>query len=286
MAMLRWLARRRGLVGAVVTLWVCLRARSGREAVGRRYVDALLVVMTAGHGGYARRRATLAAERLWSGDAAHRGWIWDWIWRRPDSYCLYETDLLPSFGRFLLAPDPAATYEPRVRMVAGMSLPGDHAAIVRGMAALAVLARDDDLRAGALRVLSTTGDPRILAGLEAAFVRALRIGFWFGTSGLDDEEFEREELLRPLWWDDGSPSPLLTAVLANPHLPLPVGCRARPDRELVVLAALRGRHDLVAGFDTHETASLLLQVGSGRRVRAAAEAALCSVGPGPLREQV
>jgi hypothetical protein len=255
--------------------------------VGRRNVDAVLDVMTAGRGVYARRQAALTAERLWNRDVVHRGWIWDWLWLQADRYALFQINLLSSYGQFLLAPDPGTTHEPRIRMVAGMSLPGDRREIVRVMAALANGARDEDLRAGAQRVLSTSGEPHILAGLEDTFVQAVRVEFWIDTTDWDAVRLLEEEALRPLWWIDSEQSPLLTAVLANPHLPRSVVCRGRPVPELALLAALRGRFDLVAHADTRDTAGLLLTTARrhGDDGRRALDGVLRFVGPGPIRER-
>jgi hypothetical protein len=154
--------------------------------------------------------------------------------------------------RFLLDPDPESPHEPRIRLVTGLSLrtwrlSGND--VAGSIVAMAHSAPDPQIRRNLADVLSHTDQPALLAVLEDAFARALRRHQRLGS---------RYDNL--LWGEDGTaPTPLLTTVLTNPHLPrLPAAASDDTRRALVVLMALRNRTDLLDELDGRLVAWTLL----------------------------
>ncbi|GIJ62980.1 hypothetical protein [Virgisporangium aurantiacum] len=232
---LQWLAVRRWPVGVLATAWVGRRAL--RASADESRVGTLIEVMTTGRSAAARTRAAATLERLWEG----RSPAWERIWDRILAVLRDDDGFDPAIGRFLLGADPACAHEPRLRVVAGMAQP------FRGLNASTIVVRlglrpiaDPDLATGFRDVLHRTDEPSLLGALEFEFVE----GLW-AELGL---RVARQERHHRLWTDDGTPTPLLEAILTNPHLPRPVD---RPDRspDLAVLMVLRDRTDLITGFD-------------------------------------
>lgn len=229
-------------------------------------VDRLVYRMAHGPNPEAARETL---DRLWVEGAPHRDRIWEEIWTSGLSPS-------PEVIRFLLEPDPECPYQPRVRLVAGLSI-RTHAhpspawqiedqVRTRGQAATEF--------AG---VLALTDHPDLLAVLEAAFVD----GLWFTTSWSIDLNPD------PPLWMDGSPTPLLECVLANPHLPTPGrGPSWKPGK--AVLMIVRDRADLLAELDEVELANDLIKVIPVLPAEPAAACArvLRSLGSGEARAAV
>ena len=110
-------------------------------------------------------------------------------------------------------------------------------------------------------MLRRTDEPSLLGALEFDFVDGLRAELGLRVA--------RQERHHRLWTDDGTPTPLLDAVLTNPHPPRPVDL---PDRspDLAGTMVLRDRTDLIAGFDPVNLVKQLLdRLADGNRLGAA-----------------
>ncbi|MDG4830072.1 hypothetical protein O7627_12265 [Solwaraspora sp. WMMD1047] len=182
-------------------------------------------------------------ERVWrdGGD----GWelLWRGMWsevqtRTGAGFPGYFHDLPYPLARFLLTPERDCAHRPGVRLVAAL----DRENRRRGSSAAAALdaalhSTDPRVHRELTDLLASTDQPDLLAMLEYAFVEGLR------NTGNPTGWIAEQHAL----WTDGEPTPLLTAVLTNPHLPR----RAVDILEgrLGVLAVLRDRADLLAGYE-------------------------------------
>ncbi|MGI5328843.1 hypothetical protein [Actinomadura nitritigenes] len=281
--------------------------------------DALLAVALTARDPGAGRRAAARIEALWDGEPEHRKVIW-WLLRERLTvpYGPHSTDhhftgwtkmadgsadvprisgteiwrsgprardrihLPETAERFLFGSDPDCPHVPRIRLVTGLAL---------GTAAQAALLLDLALRADApavrgrcAAVVAETDEPHVLDALENVFSQAF--GFWV------DRRIIRDELIlgqRPeLWSDDGTPTPLLSLLLSNPHVPRPPGAES-DDRTSysAVLAALHGRFDLLADFPPGWLIHQMLRVTEdrpGTPADAACRRALRALDEGPARE--
>ena len=258
-------------VGRLVTWWSCRRGE-----LSDADLSLLAGVMQRGGDAAARRWALARAERLWSAGPAHRAGVWRAVWaeiRRDRAGCIsWQLDRPPAPITFILGADPDSPHAPAIRLVSGMSLDPEYRfGQERPAAALAVelaLWGDPAERDGIGRALTTTDEPHLLSALEAAFVAGLR---------------------RPadLWHADGTPTPRLTLILANPNLPRPAD--ARTDPALAVLMTLRGRYDLLAGFDAGRLVRSLVSLlhdDLSAPVVAALRHVLRSFGRGPASDVV
>ena len=239
---------------------------------------ALLETMAVARSRSAAARARAALETVWAAGPPHRAEIWTIIWWR-------DRCLPPAVVRFLLDPDPESPHEPRIRLVTGLSLRTRRLSgnkVAGAVVAMARSAPDPQIRRELADVLSRTDQPELLDELLDAFARAL--GCLPGLGG-------RYYYL--LWGEDGSaPTPLLTAMLTNPHL-LPRLRAAASDntrRALVVLMALRNRTDLLDELDGRLVAwTLLVNAGVTANPAPLVEACrrvLLVLPPGAAREAV
>ncbi|WP_203926741.1 hypothetical protein [Virgisporangium ochraceum] len=195
---------------------------------GHRYTDAEPVLRTL-YDARDPRVAELARsglDRAWSagGDARTGVWQGMWLLARGDGHHWGRLDHLdgplPAPARdLILAPDPAARHEPRVRLVAAL----DDGAGRAGLVVEAAVGHGDRELAD---VLARTDQPDLLDAVERAFV-----------SGLTSSD-------RPLWTNE-----LLLAVLrANPMLPRRP-TEAGDDTDAALLAVVMDRFDLLDGHD-------------------------------------
>ncbi|GAA3453787.1 hypothetical protein [Dactylosporangium matsuzakiense] len=202
----------------------------------------------------AREQALATLERLWTDQPERRADIWSEVWSGND-------DPPAEIIRFLLAGGPRMVTYLRHDTLRFSGYLGDVPArilrLARGNTEVAAL-------------LATTGEPRLLAALEAAFVE----GFHHHAS------YSHDIPVHPLWEDD-RPTPLLD----NPHLPRPAG----DDLELAALMALKRRYDLMTGFDGKDMVFRLLQMLRYEPPAPAVDAlrlALRAFPPGPARDSV
>lgn len=259
----------RGPVGRAATAWLCRRATDPR-ASRPPDVQTLLDVLGDGPDRRARDLASAALARLWTAGGQHRIAIWRGALRR-------RSDGLapPALLRFLLDADPQSPYVPRIRLTTGLSLEDDprHGVDLGTARRLVEMAGAAD--PAIARVLSSTGQPRLLEELERAFAADVSGVF------LADRR-------PPLWTGAGEPGPVMAAVLANPHLPRPV--TPRTDIHLAGLLALRNRVELVDGFDAPGRAAAelcrVVAVSPVTRLVTACELALRALPPGPARRTV
>lgn len=267
-------------VNRIATAWLCRAAEkiASSDDRARKTVETVCDVMRYGDDAKAQARATATVERLWAGGSPQRQWIWDHMWECID-VVLRSTyiDQPPSvFARFLFAPDPR--HESKRRLFTGLQLPGDHDRTMRLFWMVVRRTADPDLRADVVRVMSATDDPGLVTRLEEAFRSGLR-------NCLDDDLSPRYARERGdlLWKDDHPPvpTPLLEAVIANPHIPR--------GADLPLLCLLRDRFDLLARFNQRHLVGDLLRVASMSSHHPLAELcrhALRTFGPGEARAEV
>ncbi|GAA0265793.1 hypothetical protein GCM10009527_072490 [Actinomadura nitritigenes] len=281
--------------------------------------DALLAVAFSARDPGARRRAAARIEALWDGEPERRkviwwllrerltspfgrhssdhhlsGWTkvadgsagvprisWTGIWGS-DSGARDQIHLPETVERFLFGPDPDCPHVPRIRLVTGLGLgTAPEAALLLD---LALRADDPALRSRCAAVVAETDEPHVLDALENVFSQAF--GFWV------DRRTIRGELIlgrRPeLWSDDGTPTPLLSLLLSNPHVPRPPGAESDDGTSYsAVLAALHGRFDLLADFPPGRLIHQMLTVTEdrpGTPADAACRRALRALDEGPARE--
>ncbi|MDY7088383.1 MAG: hypothetical protein SYR96_25165 [Actinomycetota bacterium] len=205
-----------------------------------------------------REQALVVLERLWIDHPDRRAEIWSAVW--------YGNENPPAeIIRFLLAGGPRMVTYLREDTLWFSGYLRDVPARIVWLAR-----RNTDVAA----LLATTGEPRLLAALEAAFVE----GFHHHASYSSDIPFR-------LLWDDDRQTPLLRMLLANPHLPRPAG----DDLELAALMALKRRYDLMTGFDGHDLVFRLLEMLRYEPPAPAVDAlrlALRAFPPGPARDSV
>jgi hypothetical protein len=284
-------------LGWLATLWASLNARRSLSGFAARvHTHTLVDVLAHGRDPVARWHAQWILGRLWTRSPEHRQYIWPYIWSRfsppwrspfsdrpPEEP---EQDLSYALTRFLLGADSSTTQVPSVRLVGGMPL-GDATRAAGHVVVLFHSAGSDRVRVLLADLLTRTGEPHLLAALERAFEAALepgRLGYVRGP--LDDFA------VPPLWeGPDDTPSDLLNVLLTNPYLPRPPA-DGDPDGDLLaVLAVLKDRPDLLDQYDERRLVSRLLHfLFSAREGRTpayrTARTLLCTLGPGPGREEI
>jgi hypothetical protein len=184
-----------------------------------------------------------ALDRVWrdGGDRRDRLWrrLWPELQTRSDAQRpAHFHDLPYPLTRFLLTPERDCAHRPGVRLIAALDREGGHRGSSAGEVLDAALrSTDPRVRRELMDLLATTDQPNLLATLEHGFVEGLR------NTGNPTRWIAEQHAL----WTGGQPTPLLTAVLTNPHLPRR-GANTLEGR-LGVLAVLRDRADLLSGYD-------------------------------------
>ncbi|RZQ65859.1 hypothetical protein [Amycolatopsis suaedae] len=195
--------------------------------------------------------ARAAIEAAWAEGGQSRDRVWRAVWALLESARLgwpnhQDDDRVRPLLLFLLAPDPAARYEPRVRL--HTCLPDSGGPEVGVLVDIAVSGEDAAVREPLADLLRTTGHPRLLAELAEALRRRRA-----GTQLLTDDGYVPAAITYGAWNADGEPGPLLRILLDNPHLERPSRV---PDMALVLI--LRDRFDLLRAFAQAPLARILL----------------------------
>jgi hypothetical protein len=230
------------------------RVRWSAGSDPRRLVEVIMRDRNRG----AREQALATLERLWTDQPERRADIWSEVWYSNDNP---SAEII----RFLLAGGPRMVTYLRHDTLRFSGYLLDVPARI-----LQLARRNTDVAA----LLATTGEPRLLAALEAAFVE----GFHHHAS------YSPDIPVHPLWEDD-RPTPLLHMLLDNPHLPRPAG----DDLELAALMALKRRYDLMTGFGGKDLVFRLLEMLRYEPPAPAVDAlrlALRAFPPGPARDSV
>ncbi len=209
-------------------------------------------------------RARARIDRWWAAGGADRDEVWRGAWfLLAGAYFQFGNHERPEqvapVLEFLLEPDPASPYQPRVRLTA--CLPQTAAdppfgvytgePYVGRLVGAALGFPDPGLRQRLADLLSVTDQPGLLDALETAFGPRARPGPTYLDAAPAGHE-TRTDL-----WQGGEPGPLLRIVLANPHLPRPPA--QLPDLDLALLVLLKDRPGLLPGFDQVALAGRLLE---------------------------
>ncbi len=209
-------------------------------------------------------RARERIDRWWAAGGTDRDKVWRGAW-------FLLTAAFFRFGNherpervvpvleFLLEPDPTSPYRPRVRLTT--CLPSTAAdppnglymgdPDVRRLVDAALGFPDTELRQRLADLLSVTDQPGLLDALETAFRLRARPGPTYVGAAPPGHQ------TRCNLWLNGEAGSFLKIVCANPNLPRPL---AQPgDIDLILLALLRNRPDLLPAFDQGALARRLLE---------------------------